>query len=144
MKRVRQSDTVLELTFRRALWAHGLRYRIHLNGVEGKPDLGLRGRRVAVFIDGCFWHGCPTCKNCPATNHKFWVQKFQYNRERRVEVKAKLERMGWTVVEVWGHEIERNLDVAVDRVASALQGSRIPANHTVSKRHRLHGKGRKV
>lgn len=123
MRRVRRSDTALELRFRRALWARGVRYRVHPPGVEGRPDLGVRGRRVVVFIDGCFWHGCPICKDYPSANRAFWEAKFRYNQERREKVRSDLKGKGWRVVEVWGHEINQDLDSTVTRVARALTDS---------------------
>jgi len=120
MARVRRKDTPIELILRRAVWARGARFRLHLQNVPGRPDFGNRRRRVAVFVDGCFWHGCPICRDFPTNNRRLWEQKFRYNRERRLKVRTVLERDGWTVVEVWGHEIWKNLEETADRVAQAL------------------------
>ena len=142
MKRVRRDDTALELELRRALWARGVRYRVRPKGVEGRPDIGVKGRRVAVFIDGCFWHGCPTCKDYPRSNRKFWEAKFRYNRARRKQVRQVLERTGWRVVEAWEHDIRRDLDSAVRRVARALTNESSPGPPI--RRHRRRAAERKV
>ena len=117
MSAVRHFDTPPEMKLRRALWHKGLRFRTHLRGVPGRPDIGLKGRRVAVFVDGCFWHGCPVCYVAPRANAEFWSKKVEYNRTRRRQVRSQLRGSGWTVVEVWGHEVERDLPRTVSRIA---------------------------
>ena len=124
MAAVRHFDTPPELRLRRALWKLGVRYRTHLRGVPGRPDLGLKGKRVAVFVDGCFWHGCPRCYVAPKRNADFWARKVRYNRARRRRVLAELKREGWTVVQVWGHEVERDLHRTMLRVRAAFLRSR--------------------
>jgi DNA mismatch endonuclease, patch repair protein len=126
MRRVRRRDTNLELKVSRALRARGVRFRTHLAGVTGSPDLGLKGKRVAVFIDGCFWHGCPACRDFPVSNREFWEGKFRLNQERRNMVRAALKAEGWTVVEVWGHEVTSDLPRVVSRLARALGRSSVP------------------
>lgn len=145
MKRVGRADTDLELTLRKALWSRGIRYRVHPPGVDGRPDIAARARRVAVFIDGCFWHGCPRCKDYPKTNRRFWGAKFRYNRARRKQVRRELEGQGWRVVEVWGHEIVEDLDATVARVAQAIAGGpRRYLARTANRRVRRRALDRKV
>ena len=120
MKRVRRENTDLEMKLRRALWARGVRYRIHPQTIEGRPDIGVASRRIAVFVDGCFWHGCPICRDIPKTHRDFWKSKFRYNRARRLKVRRILHQAGWTVLEIWGHEIEKDLSRVVERVALAF------------------------
>ncbi len=122
MSRVRQRDTPIEVALRSAVWRQGGRFRLHLGDVPGHPDFGSRKSKVAVFVDGCFWHGCPTCYKAPTVNARFWKRKITYNRSRRASVKRQLESTGWTVVEVWGHEIERNVNPVANRVMKALLG----------------------
>lgn len=88
-----------EIVFARLLCASGLRgYRKHWP-VVGRPDFAWPGRKIAVFVDGCFWHGCP-CKATPATNSKFWRNKIRKNQERDKRVSRLLRRDGWTVVRI--------------------------------------------
>ena len=107
MKRVRQKNTSAESALRRELYARGLRYRIHVS-ILAKPrrvaDIVFIGARVAVFVDGCFWHGCPLHATWPKQNAEFWRKKITANRERDLDTNARLEADGWKVVRVWEHE----------------------------------------
>jgi DNA mismatch endonuclease (patch repair protein) len=80
---------------------HGLRgYRKHWR-VAGKPDFAWPGLRVALFVDGCFWHGCPRCKRIPSSNTEFWASRISGNKERDRRVSGSLRRDGWLVLRVW-------------------------------------------
>lgn len=121
MSRIRSRDTRIELALRRALWARELRgYRVHPSGLPGKPDVVFTRWRVAVFVDGCFWHACEECFVAPSSNTSYWRPKIERNVERDREVDTTLAQAGWTVVRVWEHEIERDLSGAVDAIAAAL------------------------
>ena len=120
MSRIRSKDTKPELAVRRILWGRGLRYRVHSRAVLGTPDISNRRRRLAVFVDGCFWHGCPKCYSEPKTNVGFWREKVRRNRARREEVRAGLEAQGFRVVEIWEHEAY-DTDTVVGRVGAALE-----------------------
>lgn len=143
MKRVRRNDTGLELEVRRALWKRGVPYRVHPKGIVGRPDIGLKGRKVAVFIDGCFWHGCPVCKDYPTTHRDFWRRKFQVNRARRRKVRRALQQAGWVIVEVWGHEVAQDIDSASNRVAQAMKRPGSITKACVNRRLVFPGKGGK-
>jgi DNA mismatch endonuclease, patch repair protein len=114
-------DTKPELALRRAVHALGLRYRVSvrpLKGVQRTADLVFTKRRVAVFVDGCFWHGCPTHHTVAVTNADFWAEKVRRNRERDIETNQILEDEGWLVVRVWEHE---DPDDAAHRIAEAVR-----------------------
>lgn len=120
MKRVRRRDTKPELELRRELWARGLRYRVDrrvLPGLRRKADVVFVGRRVAVFVDGCFWHRCPEHATHPKANAEFWDAKLTRNVERDRETDRRLEDAGWSVVRVWEHEDPR---AAADRVCDVV------------------------
>lgn len=119
MARVRTKDTAPELELRRALWASGLRgWRCHPKHVVGRPDLAWTGRRVAVFVDGAFWHGHPD--HYWGQSGAFWDQKIERNRARDREVDRQLTEQGWTVVRLWDFEISRDIDGCVARVRESL------------------------
>lgn len=121
MSRIRGRNTKPEIALRSALWALGLRYRLHYP-ILGKPDIVFPRRRVAVFVDGCFWHGCPEHSVKPKTNSAFWKDKLGKNVERDRRTKATLEAQGWTVLRIWEHEIEQDVSKVVERIMSVRGG----------------------
>ncbi|RKH90182.1 very short patch repair endonuclease [Corallococcus sp. AB045] len=120
MSRIRGSNTKPELVLRRALWHRGLRYRLHVRTPVGRPDIVLQGARVAVFIDGCFWHGCPDHYVRPRTKDEFWSRKLTENVERDALQTQELGRLGWRVCRLWEHQVWENLENSADRVEEAV------------------------
>lgn len=119
MKRVRTRDTAPELLLRKALWAAGLRgWRLHPRKVPGRPDLAWIGKRVAVFVDGAFWHGHPDYYW--GQSGPFWDRKIERNRARDRRVDEELSDAGWIVVRIWDFEVERASDDVVQRVRESL------------------------
>ena len=119
MSRIRGKNTKPELIFRKALWSAGLRYRLS-SKLPGKPDLVFLGKKVTVFVDGCFWHKCPEHFQWPKTQPDFWRQKITRTVERDKEVTDQLKKMGWTVVRIWEHELRNSLEKTVKRIDHAL------------------------
>lgn len=106
MQRNRGRDTSPELAVRRLLHAAGLRYRVDFAPLGGRrrADIVFTRKRIAVFIDGCFWHGCPIHATRPKANADYWGQKLDRNIERDLETTASLQSAGWTVLRFWEHE----------------------------------------
>lgn len=107
MSRQRSRDTTPEVALRRALHARGRRFRVDapLPGMpRRRADLLFTRAKVAVFVDGCFWHSCPTHRTEPATNAEWWARKLARNVERDAETDSHLRALGWTVVRIWEHE----------------------------------------
>jgi DNA mismatch endonuclease, patch repair protein len=119
MSRNKGRDTKPERALRLALWRMGFRYRLHAK-LPGKPDMVFASRRVAVFVDGCFWHGCPQHGAKPKTNAAFWEAKLARNRERDRQVNDLLRSNGWTIIRIWEHQVRNDLDSAVARLAQLL------------------------
>jgi DNA mismatch endonuclease (patch repair protein) len=119
MQRQRQRDTAAELTLRSVLHSRGLRFRVHypVPGVRRKADIAFTRVRVAVFVDGCFWHGCPEHGTWPKANAEWWRAKIQANRLRDKDTNHRLTEEDWTVVRVWEHEVPQD---AARRVEAAL------------------------
>lgn len=127
MAAVRGRDTKPEIALRRALHARGLRYRLHPRDVLGRPDFVNRSRRVAVFVDGDFWHANPAEwerrgfssmeSQFPATKRSAWVAKLRRNVERDSEVNRALAAEGWLVIRVWESEIRADLEAVADLIA---------------------------
>ncbi|WP_274709450.1 very short patch repair endonuclease [Streptomyces tubbatahanensis] len=107
MSRQRSRDTDVEIALRRMLFAAGLRYRVHrrpVKGVRREADVVFGPARVAVFVDGCFWHGCPEHATWPKNNAEFWRAKIEGNQARDRDTDARLAEAGWLAVRVWEHE----------------------------------------
>lgn len=103
MRRVKGRDTTPEMIVRRALTKLGARYRLHRKDLPGKPDIVLPGRRLALFVHGCFWHGhdCARGARVPKQNRDYWVAKVERNRARDARTHAELEALGWRVEPIW-------------------------------------------
>lgn len=88
-------------------------WTLHASELPGRPDFYFPAKRVAVFVDGCFWHGCPRCGHVPKTNDGFWQLKIKRNRQRDAKVRARLRRRGVRVVRFWEHELRDRLPICV-------------------------------
>ena len=106
MSRVRGQNTTPERTLRRLLRLKGLRYRLH-SDLPGRPDIVFPGPHVAVFVDGCFWHGCPLHYSSPTRRHEYWARKLRSNVLRDIQADRALLDDGWEVVRVWQHDLRR-------------------------------------
>lgn len=120
MSRVRVRDTDIEKLVRGELHRKGLRFRKHCKHLPGKPDIVFPGCKVAVFIDGDFWHGY-RFPVWAANMAPFWKTKISCNRERDQRNFRKLRAMGWKVLRLWQHEVEQDLQKCVTRVIRSLQ-----------------------
>ncbi|MCW2138700.1 T/G mismatch-specific endonuclease [Actinoplanes cyaneus] len=121
MQANRRSDTKPEVSLRKALHHLGYRYRkdllLRLPETRVRPDIVFTKRKIAVFVDGCFWHVCPQHGRKPTTNEWYWAPKLQRNMERDTRANTALKEAGWTVVRIWEHE---PLEEALQAVRSAL------------------------
>lgn len=118
MSRVKGANTTPELMFRKSLYSKGLRYRLHYN-IPGKPDIALASRKVAIFIDGCFWHKCPKCFRAPKSNKRYWEAKIKGNLKRASAINKKLKLAGWRVIRIWEHEVTKDVQKCINRVLRA-------------------------
>ena len=120
MERQSRRDTKPELALRRAVWRLGLRYRVDVAPIRGRrrADLVFTRAKVAVYVDGCFWHSCPTHATIPKANREWWVDKLQANTTRDRDTDTRLAEAGWEVVRVWEHE---PVDRAARRVESVVR-----------------------
>jgi DNA mismatch endonuclease (patch repair protein) len=107
MRRVKSSGTIPELRVRRLIWGLGGRYRLNRRDLPGAPDIVLAGRRLAIFVHGCFWHGhdCARGARVPKANQDYWVAKVARNRARDTAARAALGAAGWRVETVWECEL---------------------------------------
>lgn len=122
MQRQRQRDTDPEIAVRRLIHRAGLRFRVDhaIPGSRRRADIVFPLRRVAVFVDGCFWHGCPDHATWPKASSDWWRAKIEANRARDADTDLKLAELGWTVVRIWEHE---PVEIAAGRVVAAVRES---------------------
>ncbi len=119
----KRRDTQVELTVRRLLHARGLRYRVDFAPVNRRrrADVVFTRQKVAVFIDGCFWHGCPVHYIQPKTNAQYWWPKIERNIARDLETTRQLSDAGWTVLRFWEHEHPEDVADAIVELVEALR-----------------------
>jgi len=121
MSRIRGKNTGPEIKLRKLLWTQGVRgYRIHYK-LPGKPDIIFTKKKIAIFIDGCFWHKCPVCFQEPETRKEFWMKKIGSNVNRDLKNTLQLQDEGWTVLRFWEHEIRKTPDNVVEKILQYLQ-----------------------
>ncbi len=123
MRAVPGRDTSPEIKLRKSLWARGLRYRKHQRVAATRPDVCFVGPRIAVFVDGCFWHGCPRHYTAPKTRQVFWETKLRRNRERDKRNSTDLEGVGWTVRRYWECEIDSDVEAIALEIESLVRRS---------------------
>jgi DNA mismatch endonuclease (patch repair protein) len=122
MSRIKGKDTGLEVRVRSELHKRGLRFRKHVKDLPGKPDIVFAGAKIAVFVDGDFWHGYKFL-SWEHTVSDFWKMKISKNRQRDARSHQALREMGWKVVRLWQHELEKNFELSIDRVVSIIRGA---------------------
>ncbi|GAA4326161.1 hypothetical protein GCM10023149_28810 [Mucilaginibacter gynuensis] len=115
-------DTKPELLLRKALFQRGIRgYRLNWKNVPGRPDIAFPGKKVAIFVHGCFWHRCPTCNlTLPKSNQDFWSQKFTKNVDRDRAKRDQLIAMNWKVITVWECELKKNITDTVNNIKNHI------------------------
>lgn len=113
MKAIR-SQSKLENLFTKHLWSQGLRFRKNVRTLKGKPDIAIQKYKIVIFIDSCFWHGCPLHFKPPKSNQEFWDKKIFRNKERDKEVNEYYIQRGWNLRRVWEHEIKKNLEATIE------------------------------
>lgn len=118
MSRIKGKNTKPELLFRKALWAKGVRYRINAKNLPGKPDVSIQKYKLAIFIDGEFWHGYnwDERKEKLKSNRGFWIPKIERNMQRDREVNLELKNMGYTVFRFWERDIKKELHKCINDV----------------------------
>lgn len=125
MGRIRSKNSTPERVVRSALYASGLRFRVHRKDLPGTPDIAFISARVAIFVHGCFWHQHPQCKlaSSPKSNTSYWQDKLRRNVERDAVAMASLRYLGWDVLLIWECETRNaaRLRIAIERVIAHVQ-----------------------
>ena len=123
MAAIHSKNTKPEITLRKALWSNGFRYRIHYG--NEKIDIAFPSKKLAIFVDGCFWHGCPLHSHIPKSNIEYWQPKLKKNKQRDINTTRNLENKGWQVVRFWEHEIQ-DIASAIMKIRSTLNSLNKP------------------
>jgi DNA mismatch endonuclease, patch repair protein len=123
MSHIRGKNTRPEIKLRKLLWSQNIRgYRIHYN-LPGKPDIVFIKKKIAIFIDGCFWHKCPLDFQEPETRKEFWMKKINSNVERDERTTKSLQEDGWKVLRFWEHDVRKKPEDVVEKIFRTLQNS---------------------
>lgn len=123
MSKIHGQNTSIEIKCRKWLFHKGIRYRKNTKGITGTPDITIKKYKIAIFVNGCFWHG-HSCigDKLPKTNTDFWLKKIQDNMKRDSSVIAKLEKDGWLVITVWECELRKSkIDITMEIVLLAIK-----------------------
>ncbi|MEI7489844.1 MAG: very short patch repair endonuclease [Bacteroidota bacterium] len=123
MRKIKSKETKAEKTLRLCIWNNGLRYRKNLKTLPGKPDIAITPLKIAIFVDGGFWHGkeWEKEKRKLKSNRDFWIPKIERNIERDIEVKIKLESMGWTVLRFWEDQVLKNTAECMNEINDLIK-----------------------
>jgi len=125
MKANKAKDTKPELALRKYLRESGFGgYRLNWKKAPGRPDICYPGKKIAIFVHGCFWHRCPKCtKTSPKTNAEFWNKKFELNIARDIRKREALEALGWKVLEFWECDIKKDISHEVSKLHRLFTGN---------------------
>ena len=123
MSKIKSRDTGPEVLLRKTLWSEGVRYRVTNRDVLGKPDLSIKKIKLAVFVDGEFWHGYnwETKRNMIKSNREYWIKKIEKNMDRDKEVTNTLRSEGWIVIRFWANEVISDLDNCVRLIKESIE-----------------------
>jgi DNA mismatch endonuclease, patch repair protein len=122
MSSIKSKNTKPELKLRKVLWENGLRgYRLHIKEVPGKPDIVFTRKKLAIFVNGCFWHRCPYCKPpMPKSHSNFWKDKFEKNADRDKKQIYQLIQAGWKTITIWECQIKDEVESVVIKINKRL------------------------
>lgn len=121
MSRVKSKDSSIEKILRKELWKKGFRYRKNSSKYFGKPDIILKKYKTVIFIDSCFWHGCPKHLRMPSSNQKYWKAKITKNKERDKDTNLYYEKNNWRTIRLWEHDILENLQKCTRLIENTLR-----------------------
>ncbi len=131
MRKIKAKDTTPEIILRKALWSEGIRYRKENKGIVGNPDIAIKKYKLAIFIDGEFWHGYnwQEKKVKIKSNREYWIKKIEKNITRDKKYNQLLKEQNWVVLRFWEHEIKKELDKCVDKVKNVIASQSNIQNH---------------
>lgn len=116
MSKIKSTETAIEDKFRKGLWRRGFRYRKNVKNMIGKPDIYFSRKKIVIFLDSCFWHGCKLHCRMPKSNIEYWEGKIKRNKKRDAEVTKYYKNNNFAVLRFWEHETKKDLDKAINKV----------------------------
>ncbi len=127
MSKIRSKNTKPEVILRKKLWSVGIRYRINVDSLPGRPDIVIKKARLIVFVDGEFWHGYnwEEKKKKIKSNRGFWIPKIERNMQRDSENNKKLKQLGYKVFRFWEHQIKANIEGSANKVISFIDRTKL-------------------
>ncbi|SHL13555.1 very short patch repair endonuclease [Alicyclobacillus tolerans] len=121
MSAVRSNNTSLELRVRRELWRRGFQFRTNVKDLPGKPDIAIKKLKLVIFIDSCFWHGCPEHVRMPKSNVEYWTTKIEKNKTTDKTITEHYQAMGWHIVRIWEHDVKSNFENTMDKLVKVIR-----------------------
>ena len=114
MSAIRSKHTSPEVLFRKALRAKRVKYRLHYG--KENIDIAIPGKKLAIFVDGCFWHSCPKHSHYPKSNRAFWLKKLRRNKARDSVQNKRFKKNGWKIMRFWEHDVEKRIGWCISKV----------------------------
>lgn len=126
MANIKRVDTTIELLFRKYIWSKGLRgYRTDYKNIPGRPDIYFIKKKIAVFIDGCYWHKCPKCFVRPKSHNNYWDNKIENNVKRDKKYNKLLKKKGITVIRFWEHQVKDDINKCYSELLETYENKQI-------------------
>jgi len=116
MSKIKSKNTRLENKIISDLWKRGFRFRRNVASLTGKPDIAIKKYKIVIFIDSCFWHGCPRHCRMPSSNRTYWEKKIKRNKERDREVTNFYKEKGWHILRIWEHELKNDYENILSKI----------------------------
>lgn len=116
MSKIKSKNTKLENKIISDLWKRGFRFRRNVASLTGKPDIAIKKYKIVIFIDSCFWHGCPQHCRMPSSNRTYWEKKIKRNKERDREVTNFYKEKGWHILRIWEHELKNDYENILNKI----------------------------
>ena len=120
MRAIKSRDSQIETAFRKSLWKLGFRYSKNTRKYFAVPDIVLKKHKVVIFIDSCFWHGCPEHCRMPSSRQDYWRRKIERNKRRDAQVNEYYHDSNWTILRVWEHDLLRDLQATVENTVRLI------------------------
>jgi len=128
MQKIKSKNTKLENKIISDLWKKGYRFRRNVTSLYGKPDIAIKKYKIVIFIDSCFWHGCPDHCRMPTSNKPYWENKIKRNKERDKKVVEYFKKKGWNILRIWEHELKNDYETTISKIEKFISDAKRMTN----------------